>query len=321
MLVSIIIPCFNVEAYVEECVASALAQTRHVTEIICVDDGSSDATLSILRRLEAQHPTRLTILTGKNQGAPAARNKGLSAAKGEYLVFLDADDLLMPTKIAHQVKLVQKAAHPPDLIAASFLKAYRDGRTVTVEVEQEDVWVSLLKTRLGCTPANLWRKAALKSVGGWNESLRSSQEADLMFRLLQAGAKVSFDETCLTLVRVREGSISTSNLDRISQQYVELRYEILRYLRKADLLTTERTQAAYQAIFDTLRTLYEYDVKAAARLSREIPKTFSPTATSKTYLMLYKLFGFERAERIRAAQKRAKSSLTRINFLPKRNVT
>src|SRR5690606_32136288 len=94
--VSVVVPCYNVEGFVRRAVESAAAQTHRPLEIICVDDGSTDGTLGVLRELEAEHPGLVRVLAGPNGGAPAARNRGLKEARGEYVQFLDADDELAP---------------------------------------------------------------------------------------------------------------------------------------------------------------------------------------------------------------------------------
>ena len=91
--VSVIIPVYNVEKYLRQCLDSVVNQTLKDIEIICVDDGSSDNSLNILKEYAA-NDDRFIILEQKNQGAGAARNKGLEVAKGEYLYFIDGDDFL-----------------------------------------------------------------------------------------------------------------------------------------------------------------------------------------------------------------------------------
>ena len=91
--VSVIIPVYNTEKYLRECLDSVVNQTLKDIEIICIDDGSTDSSLNILNEY-AEHDDRFTIITQENQGAGAARNRGLKIAKGEYLSFLDADDFL-----------------------------------------------------------------------------------------------------------------------------------------------------------------------------------------------------------------------------------
>src|SRR5690625_4558810 len=106
--ISVIIPCYNAEEYVRDAIASVLAQTYQPLEVICVDDGSTDGTLGVLRSLEAEHSDIMRVLAGPNGGAPVARNRGLAAARGDYIQYLDTDDLLVPEKLAHQAGLIRE---------------------------------------------------------------------------------------------------------------------------------------------------------------------------------------------------------------------
>ena len=89
--VSVIIPVYNTENYLKKCLDSVLAQTLKEIEIICVDDGSTDKSLDIVKRYQ-EIDNRFIILKQNNQFAGAARNNGLKIARGEYIAFLDADD-------------------------------------------------------------------------------------------------------------------------------------------------------------------------------------------------------------------------------------
>ena len=93
--ISVIIPVYNAEKYLRECLDSVIGQALQDIEIICVDDGSTDSSLSVLQKYAAKD-TRLKIVVQANQGAAAARNVGMAVAQGEYLAFLDADDLYCP---------------------------------------------------------------------------------------------------------------------------------------------------------------------------------------------------------------------------------
>lgn len=91
--VSVIIPVYNVEKYLEECLDSIINQTLKEIEIICIDDGSTDSSLNVLENYKKKDK-RIIVLQQQNLGAGAARNKGLDLARGKYLSFLDADDFL-----------------------------------------------------------------------------------------------------------------------------------------------------------------------------------------------------------------------------------
>lgn len=106
-IVSVIIPVYNAERYIEECLDSLLGQTYRDFEIICVDDGSQDHSLEILRRYEKQDE-RVSVLAQKNQYAGVARNAGMSHAKGKYLLFLDADDFFREEMLEQAVSEAEK---------------------------------------------------------------------------------------------------------------------------------------------------------------------------------------------------------------------
>src|ERR1700687_2315947 len=104
-LVSILIPAFNAQDCISDTLRSAIAQTWERKEIIVVDDGSTDQTLAIARQFESQG---VQVITQSNQGAAAARNKALSLSQGDYIQWLDSDDLLGPDKIALQMAAVEQ---------------------------------------------------------------------------------------------------------------------------------------------------------------------------------------------------------------------
>jgi glycosyltransferase involved in cell wall biosynthesis len=103
-LVSILIPAYNAEQWIGETIRSALTQTWRKFEVIVVDDGSRDRTLAVARQFASK---RVTIVTQENTGAAAARNKALSISQGDYIQWLDADDLLAPDKIESQVEALR----------------------------------------------------------------------------------------------------------------------------------------------------------------------------------------------------------------------
>ena len=107
-LVSVIIPVYNSEKYIERTLYSVFSQTYQEIEIILVDDQSTDNTADIIKKIKANHPEIVYYLEPQNMGAGIARNKALELAKGQYVAFLDADDLWRPEKIEKQVKLLKE---------------------------------------------------------------------------------------------------------------------------------------------------------------------------------------------------------------------
>jgi len=300
MLVSIIIPCFNVESYIEECIQSAIKQTYIEKEIICIDNNSSDNTWNKLIELQKKYPI-IKIDKELKAGAPAARNKGLKLSKGEWIQFLDADDLILPKKIEHQVNLIQNNSDI-SFIAASYIKRNIDLLDKNVDIQYGNPFIKLFNTKLGITSSNLFKKSVLDKIGNWNESYTSSQEAKLMFELLKINNNVIFDQVSNTIIREREsGQISQSNPTKKWFVYAKLREEILRYLQnKYPILYKKEKSHILNSFFDTLRILAKYDINQALKYFNEFfPSKFIPIASSATtsnYIIVYKFLGFKKTE-------------------------
>ncbi len=121
--ISIIVPVYNVEAYVEECLSSIQAQTLADWECICVDDGSSDESPSVVEKFAAMD-ARFRLIRQKNGGPGAARNTGMDVARGEYFTFVDADDLIHPEMLEKLLGLAR--THDADLVVSDFFRFKSD---------------------------------------------------------------------------------------------------------------------------------------------------------------------------------------------------
>lgn len=121
-LISVIIPMYNVEPYIERCVRSVLDGSYRQVEVICVDDGSTDGTLAAARRLEAED-SRVRVLAQENRGVSAARNYGLKEAKGAYIAFIDADDWVSEEYLSTLYELAQEKQ--ADIVRCGFFSTGR----------------------------------------------------------------------------------------------------------------------------------------------------------------------------------------------------
>jgi glycosyltransferase involved in cell wall biosynthesis len=306
---SVVIPAYNAEEYIEHAVGSVLEQTYPLREIICVDDGSTDGTLEVLRDLEAQHSDEVEVLTGPNQGACAARNRGMSVATGEYIQFLDADDVLLPEKLERDVAVLGDDRE--SLLFGSF-EAFKDG-TKSDESDtfvNDDPWVCLAKDNFGFTSSNLFRAEAVEKVGGWDEQRPFNQEYDLIARMLMGGVDVAFAHHKSTHARCRADSISADWGRDMRIDRAELDRDILRHLRSLDE-NEGRVAAVEESVFLRLRQLYQFDSDAAVRLHREtFPDGYDPaigTGNTQAYCTLYRLIGFSLAERVKGAYQEIRS--------------
>ena len=300
MKVSVIIPCYNVENYIEECVKSCYKQSYSNLEVICIDNNSTDGTWSQLLELKSIYPS-LIIDKEIKPGAPSARNKGLSTAKGVWIQFLDADDLLLPNKIEHQVTLVETTKC--DLIYANYIRRSVGGIETKSNLNNNDLWFNLFNSSLGITSSNFWKKEILVELQGWDESFKSSQEYNLLFRYLKQTKNLVLDKEYLTIIRERKnGQISNINRAGNLKRYIELRIEIIKYLK----IIENDKDIYYQLLFDKIREYSNIDMKQSINwYYKYYKKSFSPKNTivnSRLYLILYKYLGFRIAEKLKRLQ-------------------
>lgn len=298
MLISIIIPAYNVEDYIEECIHSAYAQTYKPTEVICIDNNSQDNTWQKLLKLKAEYPN-LILEKELSPGAPAARNKGLALSKGEWIQFLDADDLLLPEKIEHQAGLIKPHI---SFIAGAYTKVSINGKRTPVIANSDDHIKELFISNLGITSSTLWQKSSLTRIGGWNEELKSSQEATLMFKLLKTNHGVIYNSKRLTIIREREtGQISTKVPHQNWENYVHLRLNILDWLKEERLSYFIENKEWYNsALFEHLRVLNQFDTsKASQMFELYLGNKYVPQKSNILYKLTLIFSNFKRAEAIR----------------------
>ncbi|MEY3368239.1 MAG: hypothetical protein RI973_1394, partial [Bacteroidota bacterium] len=249
MLVSIIIPCYNAGQYIAECLEHALTQTHRPIEIIAVDNNSSDNTLSILQDWQREHPSLLRVLEVRKQGAPAARNAGLAVAAGEWLQFLDADDLILPEKIERQVDLLSRARPQPVQIIGSYVDAHPDGKSIPRPARAAAPFDVIAFSNLGQTSANLFCRESVLAIGCWDESLPNAQDLDLIFRLLmmKEGEGVLYDPHFNTIYRHHNaGSITSRHPSLLTRNTLKVRLSHFSNLKQQHSQLFAREQALFE---------------------------------------------------------------------------
>jgi len=187
--VSVIIPAYNAAPYLSDAIDSVLSQTRPADEIIVVDDGSTDDTVTVARR----YGDRILLLQQPNRGPAAARNLGLAHARGEYVAFLDADDVWTDRNLELQVRALTE--HPEYVLAyghvrrfvspaaPEFLRATPCDRSWP----QGDVSTALIHDTIWATCAAVIRRSVLLRTGGFDEALRVGEDYDLWLRIAGQG--------------------------------------------------------------------------------------------------------------------------------------
>ncbi|MCE7054123.1 glycosyltransferase family 2 protein [Algoriphagus sp. AGSA1] len=227
--VSIIIPVYNGEVFLERAVQSALVQVN-VKEIIIVDDGSTDNSLLIGQQL-AQLSPKIQVYTHPekiNKGLAATRNRALEFCTGAWIQLLDADDELMLGKISSQLEYAK-----PDtpFIVGNAIDQFSDGRTYQRKFKKS-AWIALMSGKLGISSANLFNRKYIDLVGGFDSSLRTSEEYDLMFRIMKNGWLPVYDSKFLTRIHVVNSSLSRGkrNNHLMVKNWIDLRKKIRGFL-------------------------------------------------------------------------------------------
>jgi len=224
--VSVVIPTYNRAGYILDAIESVLAQTYADYEIIVVDDGSTDNTRQLLQPLIDAETIRYAFQDSR--GAPSARNLGIRLAQGEYVAFLDSDDLFLPEKLEKQVAFLD--SYPAAaLVHAGYEKVsdsgkslgYRDTSKISGRVYPQ---ILLNWSVLIATPCVLVRKNVLDEVGDFDEGLRWAEDLDLWRRIAQR-YEIGVIPEILCQVRAHPGSASAGK--------TEAAPSFERYLRKA----------------------------------------------------------------------------------------
>lgn len=204
-LVSILIPAHNAAPWLAATIESALAQTHPKTEIILVDDGSTDDTLAAVHAYESRG---VRVVTQPNAGASAARNQALRLARGEFIQFLDADDLLAPDKIA--IQLAHLAAAPLNTIAAGPWGRFEHDPALAVFTSEDNWrdsspldWLSLNFAGRGMMPPAAWLtpRALIDAAGPWDERLSLNDDGEYFCRVILASSGIRFCAAARTFYR------------------------------------------------------------------------------------------------------------------------
>jgi glycosyltransferase involved in cell wall biosynthesis len=212
-LVSILIPCYNAARWLPAALESALAQSWPRCEIVVVDDGSSDGSLAAARSFEARG---VRVLAQANAGASAARNAALAASRGEWLQFLDADDLLEPGKIAEQMRRAATLGPEMALCArwSRFRRTPADADFTPQPLCADAAPVDWVVTKLGTgammhPAAWLISRALAQRAGPWNEQLSLDDDGEYFTRVVLASQGVRHCPAAVSLYRSNlPGSLS-----------------------------------------------------------------------------------------------------------------
>lgn len=309
-LVSVLIPAYNAEKWIGDTIRSALGQKWPNKEIIIVNDGSRDGTLAVARRFESKS---VKVISQDNQGACAARNRALAFAQGDYIQWLDADDLLAPDKISKQLEGADPGSDSRTLLTSAFGSFFF--RHQKAKFQPNSLWQDLspLEWLLAKLGENAWMNPTSWLVsrkltdlaGQWDQRLSSSGDDDGEFicRVVANSEKVRFIPEAKCYYRI--GSVGSLNwvmgesTQRLESLLLSLRLTMDHLL---SLENSEKTRSACLRCLETMFPLFypeeEELMKRLKLLAGELGGSISTLRLSWKYHFTAKILGARTAKKL-----------------------
>lgn len=284
-------------------IESALNQTYENKEIIIVDDGSTDKSLEIARSYECEN---LKVYTKKNGGVCAARNYGFSKATGDYINYLDHDDLLAPDKIETQIKYIQQHNLGKNDVVYGLMEFFQDdinnllprisfyGKSYDNPLDfQNDMLLSKLVV---CPLAYLLHRDIVAEIGGWNESLLNNEDVEFFTKIMAAATKIVYVADAVVYYRATPDSLSK----KITPKFCEFRLQALTSMASIMLKNnfSDTTVHALSYYFeDYITNWYPYNKQTLIRLEvfmKENKIPYDTSGISKKHQILMDILGWRR---------------------------
>jgi glycosyltransferase involved in cell wall biosynthesis len=298
-LVSVIIPAYKVAPFIRETLESVLAQSFRSYEIIVINDGSPD-TEELEKQIQA-YAHLITYIRQPNQGAGAARNAGLRVARGEFVAFLDGDDLWLPEFLGEQLALINEGGGC-DLVYADAMNLHgaRLTRITNMDFNPSAGSVTVESLISGkcnvVTSSVVARRNLILEEGLFDENFPNSQDFDLWLRLAKQGARMKFQKKVLVHRRIYEGSLASDAIKSLQGEISVLE----KTSQRNDLTSDER--ATILRILELRRATVEV-VRGKQRLSAgEFDSALMAFRIANDYYQTWKLrlvmFGLRVAPRL-----------------------
>lgn len=293
-LVSVIVPAYNVSGFIKEALDSAFAQTFTDYEVIVVNDGSPDT--EELERVLEPYMSRIVYLKQENRGLSGARNTALRASSARFIALLDADDAWLPNYL--EVQTAMMLADPTIDVLYPDAELFGDAPSAVGRFMQrcpsngEVTFESLVKQECNVMICSMARRETVLRAGGFDESLRSSEDFDLWLRIVKMGGRISYHRQVLARYRKRRGSLSSDPVWMC--KHILMVFE--KAERSLDLTAQERETLsqsiarfrALQRFHEGKRAFFEGDTKRAIEGLAEANRSLKSRKVS-VMLMLLKL--------------------------------
>lgn len=308
--VSVIIPCYNSKEYIEDTLNSVYNQSYDNVEIIIIDDGSSDGSFEYLTSLENPN---LIVKKNIEKGACAARNYGFELATGEYIQFLDADDILSPKKIEAQVKLAKTYGkanvyscqwfHFKDTIDKAIIKK----QIIDKDYNKPYKWLndSWHGKGMGQTAVWLAHRDIIEHAGRWNENLSINQDGEFFCRVLLNANSIKFSDIGNVFYRIgNQKSISSNDvLGQNKAASLLLSYKLYIESTKAKEVFTEVKKGLANNLLDFIYRYYNVHkelVEEAQKMFYELGYKKMWPVGGENFKRFANILGFKRTLRLRS---------------------
>lgn len=287
-VISVVVPTYNAQATLLETIDSIRRQTFSDFELIVIDDGSTDDTL---RRLQGVHDPRLRVFRYPNAGLAEARNRGIDRSRGEFISFIDADDLWTPDKLALQLDALRR--HPEAALAYSWT-AFIDRKGSYLFAKEPchfegDVHADLLRSCFVASGSNiLVRRSCVEAVGSFDTALGAAQDWDFCLRVAARSSFVVVPHYQV-LYRIWEGAMS-ANAERCEQACLTIcdrafsRVSDVRGRRRRESLSNVKQYVAF--LYLTRQAGLHFRREAGRRLAQSIYLHPQTLLTRKTLHLL-----------------------------------
>lgn len=296
-LISVIMPCYNASAFIEQAILSVLSQDYPLIELIVIDDGSSDDSVAIAERLALHAPERITILSQENKGPYPARNLGLSAAKGEYVAFLDADDWWSNDCLSKLHNAI--TMHNADLAYCGWQNIGKPGTGnepyIPPRYEDGDISEAFLRSCPWPIHAALIRHDIVDSAGGFSERQFSAMDYDFWLHIYgQTNKMVQVPEVMAFYRWHDQGQISANKWRQVADAFVVRHDFVLNHPSLVEHLTHDRlwdlTSGAL--LKEAYSAFWKRDLQTAQKLFRYAFRQHAWKRTDLTHILPSLLPGF-----------------------------
>ncbi len=239
--VSVIVPFYNVETYIDKCLKSLVNQTLEDIEIILVNDGSKDNTKNIVKKYQKEYPQKIVYLEKENGGLSDARNYAIPYAKGEYIAFLDSDDYVETTMYKEMYEIAQK--EKSDMVECNFIWEYPDKIRIDTGTIYNNKHEMIEKIRVVAWNKLIKREILEKAKVQFPKGYRY-EDVEFTYKLIPFLEKVSFCKTPMVHYIQREGSITNIQNKRNAEIFDVLEH-VIDYYKKNNIYTEYYSELEY----------------------------------------------------------------------------